>query len=347
MPQNQKASSIAELLIQRHKKNKPILPLVPIAAVQPEPVVENEMDADLAASKKQTDMIWEEAKQNQEFYLARAKETGQPWFRHVKKQSQYSEFVLLTTEMAQSLLDHIWDTEEGNRRLRSHLKESYKRDIMAGRWVPSDESIGIDFKGVVYNGRHRLTALVESEREYPFYITFNALEEAKFTVDSGGKRTSSEKLKLLVKTPLGNKTTAFCRACMKGLNPRIKYTESEVAEFACKWENLIEWISIQLPTARSEVQAVVAKAYLWYGPNKIEPFCKRLRDISFEEGDPARALYVALHTKRTTRGSVVLSAYRRTLSAIHSLINDRPASKLYERDEDIFEWAPGWELPER
>jgi hypothetical protein len=195
-----------------------------------------------------------------------------------------------------------------------------------------------------------MTALVESGKTYPFYITFNSLEEAKFTVDSGAKRTSSEKLKLIIDTKLGNRTTGFCKAIMKGIlgkTSKSKYTETEIAEFAHKWEPIISWVSLHLPIARAEVQAALAKAYIWYGPEKIEPFCQRLKDIKFtEDGDPAKALYVALTKAKVNRINISLVAYKKTLASIEAIMLNKPLNRLYEREEDIFQWQEGWELPQ-
>jgi hypothetical protein len=355
-------TSVADLILARTKflnQGKPSIKLV-----QPEfsfadsekPKVDSKIKEKekvesvdpIIASTHHKEMIFREAAENRDYYLLKQMEEGEnlPWFRYVRKESQYSEFVMINTEMATSMLENTWTETDGNRKLKIWLKDAYKRDIEGDRWIPSDEAIGIDFNGVVYNGRHRLTALVESGKEWPFYVTFNCLEEAKFTVDSGAKRNQSEKLRLVIDTKLGNRTTGFCKAIMKGLQSKLRYTETEIAEFAHKWQDLVLWTSKNLPKARAEVQAAVGKAYLWYGPEKIEPFAERLRDVRFtEDGDPARALYLALTKARINRINVALVAYKKTLSSIEATVTNKPLSRLYERDEDIFQWQEGWELP--
>lgn len=309
------------------------------------------IEESIITSARHKEMIFKEGIENKDHYLvkqAEAKAKGQwrPWFYFVKKESQYSEFVMLTTEMAKELINAIWTENEGNRKLKEWLKDAYKRDIENERWIPSDESIGIDYNHIVYNGRHRMTALMESGKEWPFYITFNCLEEAKFTVDSGAKRNSSEKLRMVIDTKLGNRTTGFCKAVMRGVQSRVRYTETEIAEFAHQWEPLISWVSKNLPTARAEVQAAVGKAYLFYGPEKIEPFCERLREVKFtEDTDPARALFFALQRSKVNRINVALVAYKKTLQTIECIMTNKGLQKVFERDEDIFQWQENWELP--
>jgi uncharacterized protein (DUF427 family) len=331
-------SSLADLLALRNKGKQSI------KLVNVEPLVQKK----LVVANNQKELIWFEADENRNHYLKlqNADNNKNPWFRYIKKETQYSEFVMLTTAMAQELLDHIWTEDDGNRTLKVWLKDNYKRDILNGDWIPSDESIGIDVNGHVYNGRHRMTALVESEIEYPFYVTFNALEQAKFTVDSGAKRTAAEKLKLVIDTPLGSKTSSFCKALMNsGDNKR--FTETEIALFASKWQPLLAWVKEFVPTQKVEVQAAIAKAYLLFGPEKIEPFCRRLSNLTFNgEDDPAKALYVSMNRARLQRNNATGVAYQKTINTLVCLLEDKGVKKLYtNKKKDFFEWNENWSAP--
>jgi len=353
-------TSVADLILARTRLLKPSIQTTnpnPAPALTPKSAEIKSQDPldraedSIIASKRHTEMIFKEGEENKNFYLekqAASVAIGQwkPWFHFIKKENQYSEFVTLNNQMVKELLNAIWTEVDGNRKIKEWLKDAYKRDIENGRWIPSDESIGIDYNHTVYNGRHRLTAILESGKEWPFYITFNCLEEAKFTVDSGAKRNSSEKLRMVIDTKLGNRTTGFCKAIMRGVQSRVQYTETEIAEFAHQWEPLIGWISKNLPTARAEVQAAIAKAYLYYGPEKIEPFCERLREVKFtEDNDPARALFFALQRSKVNRINVALVAYKKTLQAIDCIVHNKGLQRVFERDEDIFQWQENWQLP--
>ena len=349
-------ASIAELINARAKfKTREMLARPSVQLVKPEPapplepepvksITEPVENNSIIGSDHHKKLIFAEAAHNKEHYLNKQAETGIAWFRNVKKESQYSEFVMLNKEMCEALLKNLWT--DGNRKLKVALKEAYKRDIESGHWIPSDEGIGIDYKGVVYNGQHRLNALLESGKEQPFYITFNTLEEAKFTVDSGAKRSESEKIQMIIDTRLGNRTTGFCKALMRGLNPKCRYSETEIVEFAFEWQELIAWMGEHLPISRAEVQAAIAKAYLWYGPEKIEPFCERLREVKFtEEGDPAKALFMVLQKLKNSRINLPLMAYKKTLQAIDCTISNRTLNRILEKNEDIFQWEENWQVP--
>jgi hypothetical protein len=89
---------------------------------------------------------------------------------------------------------------------------------------------------------------------------------------------------------------------------------------------------------------------LFYGPEVVEPFCQRLREIKFsEDGDPARALFVALQRAKVNRINQSLVAYKKTLEALEAAMAKKPLTKLYERDDDIFQWdvddQGNWKTP--
>lgn len=322
----------------------PVTPTTPHVSPT-SPVAEATREEKMQEERKRHEQIVKQATENKEWYeLARLDDGNkQPWFFYTKQKEQYSEWVLLSPEWAQQCLDHLWDEEEGNRSLDMQTVDKYTRDMTNGSWYPTEEAISIDYRNVVSNGRHRLTALIKAKVTLPFYFTFNTLTLNKFFIDSGKPRTDYDRMRQICDTTLGNRTPGFCKAIMRGLGGRVKYTASELSAFAIKWENLLHWIAKHLPSARAEVQAAVSKAYLFHGPELVEPFCDRLRNIRFtEDGDPAKALFVALSRQK---GMGQLVAYKKTLQALDALLNKRPLNKVYEKEEDIFNWLPGWELP--
>lgn len=300
-------------------------------------------------SAEHIEAIQKEAIDNREHYCSVAKKSGLPWFRCVRKTTQYSEFIMLTREMAEELKRDVWQVADGNRKVKRLHVEALQRDIESGRWLPTHESIAIDVDGQTNDGQHRLTAFLNSSKpEVCFYITFNVLPEAKFAVDSGSKRTTGEKLSMIIDRKWGSKVTGFCRAIMRGVNAKLRYTDAEIAEFATNWEPVIEWVMTHCPKASAEIQAAIAKMYIFYGPDLIADFCDRFRNVRFiEEGDPAKALYVQVDR---IKGAPDLKKYRLTLSALNALVNNRKVKVLREIDGDIFDWDRGrsnreWNAP--
>ena len=284
---------------------------------------------------------------NQKYYLEMAAKNKNPhkvWFRNPKYEWQYSEFVLITPQMAQELLQH----NNNIRNLSSGTMSAYARDIKSGLWFQTDESISIDLNGDMVNGQHRSEGIVQANVPVVMYVTWNVLPQSKFFQDSGKKRSVSDKLRLVVELPSGNIAAAICRAMMSGSSGRVKYSESEIAQFALKYQESIQWVMHNLPNSRADVLAALAKAYIWYGEPSIIDFCRRFKTMVFKsEKDPAALLYKRLTKMRSlTKGHVNgLAVYRLTLAAIDHEINNRVVSALYPREEDIFTWEKDWSLP--
>ena len=283
------------------------------------------------------DQIWTDSQANAAFYedAALKDELRKPWFHYVRKPYQYGEFILLSPDMAEELLRHNPD----NRNMKPWLTAAYKRDMDNDNWIPSHEGIGINLSGNMFDGQHRAEGVVEAKKSVPIWVVFNVLDEAKFVADSGAKRNVNEKLAMVCKTTLHNRTAGMVKAIMRGTQPRFKFSEAEIAMFAVAYPHVIEWVAKYLPVARADVQAALGKAYLWYGPDKLEAFCDRLREVQFvDDDDPAKTLYFYTQRLRNSRANNPISTYKKTLAAIEHVITGTPCEKLYERSKDIFEW---------
>ena len=290
---------------------------------------------------------------NQRYYVEQAAKTGKPWFHHPKQAFQYSEFVFCTPQMAEELEDHNVD----NRNKSLPYIEALARDMLNGRWLQTEESLGIDLYGIFYNGQHRSTALITAARMaeksgvnfagVPLYFTFQVPTAARYVEDSGRKRGAKQKLEYLGAGKLTCQTTAVLRALMEGsVRSGRRVTESELGSFLVKHKETLDWVATAMPKTRSDVQAAIAKAALWYGKDKIEPFCKRFRDMVFtENNDPACTLYKYLVQIKGKGGVYGVTVYRKTIFAIEAFLGGRHVSKLYEREKDYFDWLPGWEVP--
>jgi hypothetical protein len=304
-------------------------PSIPVARIESEDAAER--------AKRTREQIIADAKANAAFYeeAALKDEMRKPWFQYVRKQYQYGEFVMLSPEMAEELLRFNPD----NRNMKPWLTAAYKRDMERDNWIPSHEGIGINLSGNMFDGQHRAEGVVESKKSVPIWIVFNVLDEAKFVADSGAKRNVNEKLAMVCKVTLPNRTAGMIKAMMRGIKPKFKFSEAEIALFANNYANVIGWIGKYLPSARADVQAALGKAYLWYGPEKLEAFCDRLREANWTgDNDPAKTLFFYLQRLREQKVSNPISTYKKTIAAIGYVISGTPCGKLYESQDDIFEW---------
>lgn len=282
---------------------------------------------------------YSEGEKNRRHYLDISAKSGLPWHRTPKQNLQYSEFILLTPEMARVLLAH----NPRNRTIKMATLGAYKRDILADRWLQTDEAIGIDVNGNLYNGQHRCTAVAETDKAVVFYFTFNVPVEAKFVVDSGVKRSTNEKLSYLIDHNMSTRLAAVARSMLRGTAvSRFKFSDSEIGAFAMKYKDDIEWITKEMPKVRSDAQAAILKYALHLGRDKILPFCQRYQALDFQNpNSPVAALYKFL---AKTKGDTGTTIYRKTLTAVDGFLNNKNIQKLHGTEQDIFDFNEKMEI---
>lgn len=83
-----------------------------------------------------------------------------------------------------------------NRNLRKGVVDSYARDMEAGRWRLNGETVKFSAAGNLYDGQHRLNAVVQSGTTVPMVVIRGLGDDVMPTVDAGAKRSYSDALKL-------------------------------------------------------------------------------------------------------------------------------------------------------
>ncbi|GAB6983540.1 hypothetical protein [Nocardioides pyridinolyticus] len=83
-----------------------------------------------------------------------------------------------------------------NRNLRRPVVDSYARDMSAGHWHLNGETVKFSTSGELFDGQHRLHAIVASGATVPMVVVRGLSPDVMPTVDAGAKRTYSDALKL-------------------------------------------------------------------------------------------------------------------------------------------------------
>jgi len=112
---------------------------------------------------------------------------------HENGHSIEAKVVKIGPEEAESLLKR----NTHNRSLStSHVKD-YKRRMEEGDWHLSTDAIGLDTKGRLVNGQHRLNAIIQSGEEQPFILIEGIDPEAFKWIDEVYKRSLKQSLKMV------------------------------------------------------------------------------------------------------------------------------------------------------
>jgi hypothetical protein len=100
------------------------------------------------------------------------------------------EQVEMNLALAKKLLGQ---NAENNRNIRPGKVDQYVRDMLAGHWPITGETIKVNTEGVLMDGQHRLTAVIEAARispgiEVPMLIAYNVDPSVMPVLDTGVPR---------------------------------------------------------------------------------------------------------------------------------------------------------------
>lgn len=101
-------------------------------------------------------------------------------------------YEFITPEIAADLLE----TNSENRKLSKGTVQAYMQDILAGNW---DESVGvaisIDENGILRDGQHRLSAIVEAGKGIHTWVCRNVSSDGIY--DNNRKRSNSDQISIM------------------------------------------------------------------------------------------------------------------------------------------------------
>ena len=105
----------------------------------------------------------------------------------------HAEVETITPEMAAIYLA----TMVPNRGTRVYLVQRYADDIRAGRWLLTGETIKFDAQGRLFDGQHRLKAIILAQMSIMVLVCRGASLAAMDAIDSGAARSLGDTLHLL------------------------------------------------------------------------------------------------------------------------------------------------------
>lgn len=145
------------------------------------------------------------------------------------------EIVDVTPELAETWLSR----NPKNRNLQRAVVDSYARDIEAGRWRLNGETIKFGPSGVLLDGQHRLSAVIQANTAVPMVIVRNLGNDVMATVDTGAKRSYADALKLAGEENTSTLPAVVRRAVMweRGMRTNtgaIKPTALEMDDFLAR-----------------------------------------------------------------------------------------------------------------
>lgn len=105
----------------------------------------------------------------------------------------YAEYVLVTPEIARKWLRQ----NKRNRRLRARVARRLAASMRKGVWHPSNDTLCFDENGVLMNGQHRLTAIIEANQPQEMLVQYGMPEESFMWMDAQERRALADHLQLV------------------------------------------------------------------------------------------------------------------------------------------------------
>tara|TARA_R110002167_G_scaffold26380_7_gene90910 strand:- start:3034 stop:3915 length:882 start_codon:yes stop_codon:yes gene_type:complete len=129
---------------------------------------------------------------------------------------------------------YVWlDTRNNDnwRGLKPAQVAKYLRQIRNGQWVVTHEAIGFDWNGQLFDGQHRLAAIVEYGKPVPMRVVVGVDPKAREVVDSGMARTVGDTLAAsgYTNTPTMATVARFWHRRTNGHTSRVALAPVEVA----------------------------------------------------------------------------------------------------------------------
>jgi hypothetical protein len=255
----------------------------------------------------------------------------------MKTQEPTVEIVTATPKLVAEL--RALDTHNRSKKY-SHL-EYLTNEMLNGKWVLTNQGVGVTVSGFISDGGHRLQAMEEALKTkncppIQFILARNIPDESQMYVDIHSKRNVSDVLSLLFDMSICTQIVAVVNVILRVENGDSygKFSPSEVAN---KFQEIVDSLNAVVHLKKvngvsAPVIAAVVNEYHKTQDKKTLTFLEKL--ISGENlsaGDPVLMLRRWLDATRTHgAGSVVqIERYKKTAAAIGHFIADRKITRLY------------------
>jgi hypothetical protein len=246
--------------------------------------------------------------------------------------------------MTKDLVDKLRCQNQHNRKLKEVHIEALKHEILAGKFLITNQGIGISRNNMIIDGGHRLEALARAG--YPpikMLIVENLSAEAQLCVDTHTKRTMPDILTLARGTPVPRAIVSMLNIWWKAQPPAWKKKPYSAGphdnmELLSKLDEQIAWLkSIDgMLKLSAPVLAAFVTAYPGAGIKNLTEFAEAvISGEIIEKGMAAYALREYLTKSAKLHGGVQnqRDRYEKTLYAIEAHINNERVDKLSRKEK--------------
>lgn len=261
-----------------------------------------------------------------------------------------TEKVMMNPAMALKLLE----TASDNRNISTGHVAALEQMIRRGDWKLTHQGIAVGSDGKLYDGQHRLWAIIQSGMSVPVLITYGLANESRLAIDKGRKRSVSDELRMFRGYSNTVQLVGYVNLCAnlsindEGGSGGHRVSMQTLGIFE-KWYDIFRegvdksMLAVNagapLVIRRSHVGGALAFAYPT-APNKISAFLDKVRDgVGLEPKAPALVLrkFLLEHSLRNRAGIRIAPASitRKVLRAAMAEVKNEELSKFEETDKGV------------
>jgi hypothetical protein len=243
-----------------------------------------------------------------------------------------------------------------NRTISQPFVRKLAEVMKAGEWFPTHQPIAFDTLGRLFDGQHRLSAVVVAGIPVMMGIMENCDPKTFMLVDRGQKRTSNDLFVMSYKRKFGEAPSQapYISSVATGMIMGLRSTDpkrEEIVGVGLKHYKLIAKLAESFgqkavkEVSSTRVIAAFAKAYLYFGAGRMDPLVERFTTQMWSAtDDPLKALYVRLqavklgetrHNHRTHLSK--MEKYAVTVHAIRMALRNMRATKVQIATNDFGE----------
>lgn len=182
-----------------------------------------------------------------------------------------------------------------NRAVADRLIETHAQDMRAGAWPVNNQGLGLGRDGSLYDGQHRLRAVIMAGVTVEMLVVGNLDEAARMTIDLGRARRTGDVLRMFAGEKHGPRIVSWARALeMLHAGKDLAVSAHAAQGMIERYRGSIDWMLAhgltRQPYGRASVIAALLYAHHVLG-EAIEPFLVGYASgVGLSAGSPALLL---------------------------------------------------------
>ena len=248
----------------------------------------------------------------------------------------------LVADIGPALALALLERNKNNRKIAASRVEVYARDMAAGRWQLNNQGVALGRDGVLYDGQHRLLAIVQADVTVPMLVVSGLDASARATIDQGRSRSVGDLVRMIDGISRGAKVVGWFRAIEQLVSKqRLPLSHGIIQDQLIKYDASVKWFLANVPQRQDLTRAPVVGALLYahrVAAAEVERFVKPyMSGADLSEGSPMLALrnYVTQRVNIDKDGARTTSL--KTLRCVLEEIRGESIKHLIA-SEDAFEY---------